>query len=125
MQPMRYCSPVTVPTMVCHAPPMQFFTRRPPSLTILENIPSRSTTPHHKKEGGGCRIHNSVNLAWGAGRSMHHRHRHRHRHSRPHGDVVPESCKAPSTIARANSLSKRPTTAMLPKGDCCARDCSL
>lgn len=35
MHPMMYCSPVTVPMMVCQAPPMQFFTRRPPSLTIL------------------------------------------------------------------------------------------
>jgi len=37
MQPMRYCSPVTVPMMVCQAPPMQFLTRLPPRRTILQD----------------------------------------------------------------------------------------
>lgn len=44
---MRYCSPVTVPMMVCHAPPMQLSTRRPPSLTILTR-PDRNTPPDGK-----------------------------------------------------------------------------
>lgn len=66
MQPMRYCSPVTVPMMVCHAPPMQFFTRRPPSRTILKTRPKPTT-----KAGKASKEQQSQIALRGRKRSMH------------------------------------------------------
>lgn len=70
MQPMMYCSPVTVPMMVCQAPPMQFLTRRPPSLTILAKYkrqPEKKIVTRfvaeRRKEGGVLAILFTIGVA--------------------------------------------------------------